>query len=378
MQPEAFDDTVTYYTIDMWIYLSPKKQIKTVKNLEVRMKLSKSWLLFIIASSAISLGTPPTPVDNTILDFIKNSPEAVLIHTYNTLTKYETKGKKDELEKKMKEDFEGTLNALRTELELECPLFLLKECDDYALAQPLPFGSPCILSRAYNKKYRKAFEDKVVENLSSQIQSIKDRPVNYTGFASGGMFQDLVILTKTLAQHPTANVSINLIDAQYRIVATHKPVLLKIRDFIKKLITKKQLTQDTLIQNQSSQFISWLQKMYPQAQLSLNLHASTQDYCQYLDKNALQYPDIIAAADIQDDSCMIHQAIENLVQLCNKTQYQNKACLDTLLMHRGDEAYLANLKKDNSVNMREASDEDIEIKLEDGSTKKFTASLEKI
>lgn len=71
------------------------------------------------------------------------------------------------------------------------------------------------------------------------------------------------------------------------------------------------------------QFISFLQKIFPQAQLSLLVHASTDEYLQYLDDNKLSYPSVITAVDIEDEMSLMRGSTTNYLKLCVLSLQQN-------------------------------------------------------
>ena len=60
------------------------------------------------------------------------------------------------------------------------------------------------------QQYRTAFEERATSLLLEKLKS--EQPIQYVGFGSGGLFQDLVILAKTLKQKPASSIVINLID----------------------------------------------------------------------------------------------------------------------------------------------------------------------
>lgn len=202
---------------------------------------------------------------------------------------------------------------------------------------------PCILNRKTNPQYRKKFEDLVSTALVEKIAASPE-PVVYTTFGPGGMFQDFVILVKTLAQKPDAKLHINLIDRQYwlyvdclhklnqpRTVGTEpidissikKDLILDARkdsslakksdDEIERLLWQITLQNEVRFQ----QFITGLNTLFPKASISLLVHESATGYEQY--RKTTQPPttaDVLVAADIEDDMCLMSNAPYSYTALC--------------------------------------------------------------
>lgn len=219
---------------------------------------------------------------------------------------------------------------LLEEHEKKCPLILINECT-------LGDEGPCIFKRAKNP-YREKFEFEVVSAFNEKLTSSKE-PIQYIGFGAGGMFQDLVILTKTLTQHPEAQINIHLIDYTYNCylnlrlylkssreiydTCNDEPTESAIRYLLKaENIEQDEQTKDTIRYNLKKegrlfrQFISALQKNFPKAQLSLFAHESTTGYLSYINAKKIAYPDIITGADLQSYTCSLYGAIYHYKTLC--------------------------------------------------------------
>jgi len=243
----------------------------------------------------------------------------------------------------------------------ECPLFLLDECKEEG------FG-PCLLSRTYEPTYRNIFEGKSVAALVAKTKTVKNQPVHYTSFGCGGMFQDLVILTKTLTQVPDAHIDIHLIDLKNSWYVAYCDRIFKTREITDQcVVTEKDLVEsieefkkekpsfiyedDSLVdllalasidkEAKCKQFISWLCKTFPQAKLSLYVHGTTDSYLKYIEDNKLSYADVITTADIDDDFAIT--SFPAYVKLCAKTLEKNSAADNFWLIKNGQEPAIFSL-----------------------------------
>lgn len=107
------------------------------------------------------------------------------------------------IEKECNQDDSGDIESLETKLTAyrqKHPLFLLTECDTKS----------CDLNRQQSSA-RSFYEQEVTEQLLQQSQN----NLNLVSFASGGLFPELVILTKFFKQAPNKNVHIVCIDHGY-------------------------------------------------------------------------------------------------------------------------------------------------------------------
>ncbi|HBL98278.1 TPA: hypothetical protein DDZ86_01395 [Candidatus Dependentiae bacterium] len=252
---------------------------------------------------------PYTP--EQLLKLIINNPKKALAYTSRLNDKFFANAEKSP--KKILE--------LARQYEHDCPILLLGECmkEDWG---------HCILSRDYNPKFRDHFESKVVAAMSKRLEGGKT--VNYVGFGSGGMFQDLVIMAKMLTKNPTAQININLIDPKYWVYVAMRDYLKNGREVgqkyddtpteefadyalkkVKEAVGTIEVSDGEFKENTKTnatfegmkykQFISFLQKAFPNASLTLSIHESADKYLEYVDANNLPYPDVITAADIQDE-----------------------------------------------------------------------------
>lgn len=257
------------------------------------------------------------------------------------------------------------------------PLFWLGECVKEGLGT-------CLLSRDYEPHYRQQYESRVVTSLHDKISSV-ERPVQYVSFGSGGMFQDHVILTKTLAEKPNAQLDVHLIDLKYttyvmcrdwlnnkRSVNPHidtdpTPAIEKFKKLVRddKAVTAPMSDEEaarTLMNVCSNhevpvqQSLRWLAKTFPNARLKLHLHDTADSYHQYIERENIQNPDVIASADIEDEMGSLYY-----VQLCVRALQKNPHADNIWLTknaHPGI-ASLARIKLEESIG---AEKHDAEVK----------------
>ena len=209
------------------------------------------------------------------------------------------------------------------------PIFLLGECE----------FKTCLLSRIREPKHRDLFENRVVEALVDKLTH-RNEPVQYVGFGSGGMYTDLVILckalTKALTLKPNVSIALHLIDPQYKFFDTVRNEMTldnqvnanintpnQINEFLESLSTQYGDKTGKVFQVlytkddcTARQLLTFLQKSFPDAQLTLHLHRDRETYLDYIRKDASPlYPDVICAVDIGDGSPKSFQDYAHLVSL---------------------------------------------------------------
>lgn len=239
------------------------------------------------------------------------------------------------------EDIDESLKRFKEILQIyqkKSPIFLLSECVKEG-------WSDCILSRLYEPKYREYYESKVVSALLDALNGSQQQqqPIQYTSFGSGGQLQDIVILTKVLAQKPDAWLNINFIDLHYKSyiayldkaknasrdmahtfedVATVMPDLIlsvrcegiwRLSDEEIQALFKKNCR---LLEGRNQQIINFLRQTFPKARLSFTLHTDKDAYIEYIDAQKIPYPDVIAAVDIQDEASLLQDAQPEYIKLC--------------------------------------------------------------
>ena len=286
---------------------------------------------------------------------------------------------------------ESELKQLIHKAEQRNPIFLLGECiaEDWG---------PCLLSRQYAPKYRKRFEDKTVSTLIKRLES-SATPVHYVSFACGGMFQDLVVITKTLAQKPDAALALHLIDLEHTPYVACRDFMELTREIrptesvnprvvIDQLITrakekwgvseniegdKLEETKQNLIDTcrdfneRPKQFISYLKRTFPNAQLSLYIHESSDSYLTYRQQHQLPYPDVVTTVDTQDEMSLIRHSPQHRADLC-KSILTNNPTASTIHLEketsRGPAILLSTSRKPKKGAIKESvgeGDEQIEV-----------------
>lgn len=243
------------------------------------------------------------------------------------------------------------LNSLIQSHEQKSPIFLLGECTQEG-------EWSCMLSRTYQSKYREQFEKRVVDALVAKTESC-DNAVQYVGFGSGHMYQDLVVLCKTLTSNPNASLSVHLIDPQYSCFTdirdamnldrqvkpdTHTNLLQSMPELIK--VYREKIEDNYTLDNEISktiqvvytkgentarQFITFLHKAFPKASLSLYLHDSHTAYLGYITKHNIAYPDVICAADIDDEMSRMQGSLPNYIILSKKALQKKPNAFNMLL-----------------------------------------------
>lgn len=166
--------------------------------------------------------------------------------------------------------------------EQECPFFLLDECSE---------PQHCYLSRSFDESFRTTFEDTVSKSLIQAMQARSNKQGHYLVFASGYLFQDLIILSKTLAQIPDATLTIHLIDTEYA------PSLEECtyENHFDEAITTYYVP---ILKALFKQFTTTLQTMFPQATILLYVYGDHESYLYTTKKKLYHYPDVVTAADL--------------------------------------------------------------------------------
>ncbi|MBN2267516.1 MAG: hypothetical protein JW725_04215 [Candidatus Babeliaceae bacterium] len=256
--------------------------------------------------------------------------------------------------RKNKNDSGRKIGTIIKKYEEKCPLLLLGECT-------LNDDKPCIFSRDLNPKVRKLFEKKVVPALLEKLKTSKEA-VHYVSFGAGGMFQDLVILTKTLNKNPEANIIIHFIDPKFYLEVlfleylhnsrevkkdeNYAPTPQALNHFLElgkkdigiqnntyddETIKKNLYVNFSVLGKALQEFISFLQNNFPKAKLSLFIHSETDDYLPYVENHKLPYPDVIAAADIQDMMSLFQGSLYHYTKLCLISQQNKPSSINFLL-----------------------------------------------
>jgi len=227
----------------------------------------------------------------------------------------------------------------------------------------------CPLTRSNEPFMRTTFEARASQLLLQQFEYTPDKCVTYTSFGHGCALSELIILTKTLHQHPTAQLNIHMIDikAQFAIQlrketqTTHKidPSSFNYDYYyeqlnhylLKNYSSIKQNTYNPLAQIKVAlcamiyseynlhTMACLLQTQFPQAQLSFFMHDTVDHYCEYLQHNNMPHADVVTSVDVQDDGGRIQFSAYNYHLLCSKTLQHNPTSTNLWLDHNEIDTY---------------------------------------
>jgi hypothetical protein len=241
------------------------------------------------------------------------------------------------------------------------PLFLLNECTKEI--GNTETNDNCLLSRTYKPHYRNCFEKHASNLLIEKLQKSPNQPVTYTSFGCGGAFQDLIIITKALIQQPKALLTIHLIDgvntpytsavdflnhtheikveqnftfgsqlAEYEQYARdkekHDPA---IQNFTQEALKLQLLDLCLSTQAKYKQFLSWLNKQFSQATISLYVHNQASNYCNFINENKCSHADVVTTVDIDDETSKETHSIQDYTALCLTTLTNNPTSVNAWL-----------------------------------------------
>ena len=285
----------------------------------------------------------------SFLDLLLTDPRKALNRTKKVSDAY-SKEAKAELEHSTSDQV-VLFKKLVKKYEKNCPVFLLGECTSE------DWGA-CCLSRAYCSKYRDQYELRVCDSLLEKLQKSGDA-VHYADFGSGGAFQTLVILARTLSKKPDSSLAVHLIDMKHTPHAVSRDTLQVNREVTlqddynlepimpqllqrgreewggknaeDKVIRDGVLGGYALVEEEGKQMIGWLAKTFPHAKLSLSLHESSQSYLNYLEKTGQPSPDVVSAADIQDEMSLLRGSVRDYSLLCRQTLQKKPDSINWLL-----------------------------------------------
>ncbi|MFH1832324.1 MAG: hypothetical protein ABH827_06010 [bacterium] len=301
--------------------------------------------LFLISGTLLHAMQETHEPDKNFLKLVIENPVSVLDKIEQTGKLADVELEKVDIKNAKPEERCKIYREITRKCETDCPIFLLEECRREEF-------SSCVFSRKDDPIFRQKFEDKVVEALVEKINNNPDRSIQYVSFGPGGCFQDLVIIAKALAQNPKAKISIHLIDPSfepyiaYRKLQETSHIIFPNRatDFTKKIhllikhakktgfdtnglsdaeIEKRLLNLLLMNEERTRQFIKFLKKEYPQAQLLLYIHQNTKDYLEYIKKEHIKQADVLAAADIQDEMSLFNKSILHYCSLCSAVFKKN-------------------------------------------------------
>lgn len=322
------------------------------------------------------------PVTISLFDTVLCHPDQALLYAYQVNKQMNARAQQEKVDDIQDATEKCTkFSQIIKHFEARCPFILLGECTDEG------FG-PCVLSRSYQKKYRNVFEDAIGKFLTQK--SSPGKPIVYASFGCGGIFQDLVTLTKFFCKNPGAQIDIHLIDQKHMPLVACCDFLNERRihnepinytQVLPQLIEKgrKEWGGDkyseetvrgelsnniTYLDLKHKELLNWLQTNFPKSSIRLFSHESAQSYLAFIEKNNLEYPDIIHAVDIQDEMSQLRHSINHYLTLCAKTLEKKPDSINILLAKmlekKGYRVSLLTCTKDNAQGSTEAPYTDFE------------------
>jgi hypothetical protein len=227
-------------------------------------------------------------------------------------------------------------------MELKNPIFLLTECSK----------KTCYLDRSYNPQYRKIFQERFLQAVERRVK--KKFSLHWVSFASGDLFQDLCIACKLLAEYPTLNLKLDLLDLKFEPLVTFLKDSKQGNTFnldeCSKILGSTTTTYGIEIWCKYlllRQFYLFLKRYFPAATLSINVYDKVDSYVKHMN-NQNSVPHMVTAADLIH---CFNMKIEDYEELCFEILYRNpnvsNVCLDTI----NGTIYLlkATLNKKNSL-----------------------------
>ncbi|HEX2978161.1 MAG TPA: hypothetical protein VHO47_03520 [Candidatus Babeliales bacterium] len=296
--------------------------------------------LFIGAAVGMGVYLYDSFKNPALIDSLICNPNVALVQANSIRKQFKSEAKKSGLDKvENTERLIGESDKLLIKYEQKSPIFLLGECVKEG-------WGPCLLSRSYQPKYREVFEEKVSSALLGKLNS--NGSANYVSFASGGNFQDLVLLTKTLALKPDAQLDVHLIDFQYTPFVKYLDVAQNNRkldsdksfDFSEKVLSEmaefarkewglgekepeeiKEMLKGDIhgIGSAKNQLAVTLKKMFPHAVVNFHLHDTAESYLNYIKDKNLSHADVISTCDIQDEMSLLKRSLLHYKKLCAET-----------------------------------------------------------
>lgn len=198
----------------------------------------------------------------------------------------------------------GKINTYR----LKHPLIYIAECDE----------KECFFNRKEYPERRSFFEKVLVSDLLSKI---KNNHLVCTSFASGKLFQDLVIASRVLTHYPSLHLTLHAIDKNY---VPYNPYQSK---------NLSNIIQDKNICDRNShiytEYHNFLSTTFPSASVVLFMYSSVESYIHALESiPTMQHADYVYAIDIEGN-----QSLDCYRWLCTKTLHHNPNSTNMLCNH---------------------------------------------
>ena len=101
-------------------------------------------------------------------------------------------------------------------------------------------------------------------------------------------------------------------------------------------------------ENKARQFITFLQKAFPRAQLILHLHQKGSDYIDYIKTHEMPYADVVCAADLDTED-----AKKDYLSLCKIILEERPESVNTLLAKDQNKVKLITISPDGRNGAKE-------------------------
>lgn len=221
-----------------------------------------------------------TPIDNELLKSYKqkliSNPREIVAENYDISRELDALFCQFKESNKTLSDYRSLLNKCISDY----PLSLFYECA----------GFECSLSRFLFPKRRAWFEKMVVESLVEQSKK-SDLPINYVNLGSGGLFQDILIITQALEQG-VKKLNIHCVDPLYKqFISTLKA----------KSLNKSDLDfgaeEFEATYGRFKSFFRWVSSVYPASEIRVFIYSFAEDYIKVAQKNLEFLADIVVVAD---------------------------------------------------------------------------------
>jgi len=237
--------------------------------------------------------------------------------------------------------FRNDYKEVIRKFEQKSPIFLLGECS----------YKYCFLTRKNHPEFRENFENHTCVLLQQKIEEKKGGSIYCISFGSGGLFQDLIIFSKTLSQYPEANLIIHLIDRVFNKTDENLKEFITQkeadkRDWIRpniQLLIEDEKFETVKIKAKISQFKNFLTTEFPHANITIYTHKNIDDYFDYIEKEKMSHADVTFAADVSG-------GLDDYEKLCIKTMQLNSSSVNVLLLHNDKQAWLHQFFLENAEN----------------------------
>ena len=185
------------------------------------------------------------------------------------------------------------------------PIFLIEECN----------SEICGLSRFQNAS-RSFYEKTVV----SYLEKYKNQErINFVAFASGGLFQELIILAQAIDIHNICNINIHLVDPQYGALIKAVSIIddqsgtiniarynnfnfhdYSVKEELETYMQQQCETSLMFAQEKFRQFVSMV-KLLSYNNVRVFVHRSAQDYNEFCVEHPEMRADVISAIDLEPE-----------------------------------------------------------------------------